>query len=110
MVQYYARSKLGSFLLLDLSIEVLEFKECLEGQSENFFNLSTELLVPVSGEKFLTIDDFIAAVDVSKQAYDADENIENAKAYIESLEDLVPELMRAWIQAETGMDETITTH
>lgn len=110
MVQYYARSKLGSFLLLDLSIEVLEFKECLEVQSENFFNLSTELLVPVSGEKFLTIDDFIAAVDVSKQAYDADENIENAKAYIESLEDLVPELMRAWIQAESGMDETITTH
>ena len=35
---------------------------------------------------------------------------ENAKAYIESLEDLVPELMRAWIQAESGMDETITTH
>jgi len=105
VVQYYARSKPGSFLLLDLSIEVLEFKECLE-----VHNLSTELLVPVSGEKFLTIDDFIAAVDVSKQAYDADENIENAKAYIESLEDLVPELMRAWIQAESGMDETITTH
>ena len=69
-----------------------------------------ELLATVPEEKFLTIDDFIAAVDVSKQAYDADESIENAKAYIESLEGLVPELMRAWIQAESGMDETITTH